>query len=81
MLSEANSEAKEDVGIGWSAPGQKGCVCQLGLEGEGEESLDCTGHLQHGARRGRGVFGVSSRLCRLVFLCMIKLRPWSEQYR
>jgi hypothetical protein len=26
VLSEGNSEAKQDMGIGYSQPGQKGCV-------------------------------------------------------
>nr|XP_023472263.1 solute carrier family 12 member 3 [Equus caballus] len=35
VLSEANSQAKEDVGIGWREPGQKGFVHLTRLKGAG----------------------------------------------
>lgn len=62
VLSEANSQAKEDVGIGWREPGQKGFVHLTRLKGAGKESTHSADPQERGAIGATPVFWVSPGL-------------------
>lgn len=80
LLSEANSDAKEDSGIGWSEPGQKGYIyrnVQGGGGGEAKSGLHRPAETW--GKKGKAVLGHAWALT-VDFPCTINLGPWKIEY-